>query len=252
MKTRAIIIKISLIAVFLFFINGASAEESAVASPTPGQDQIIGALKDLSLAVGHTVTTTKEAHDLCNQEQYLMICAEIGKKHKLYTAERVKQVDIVLEQLKGKIIEQLKGCKTRECLVEVANALSKRLTASNPTTAEKLNLTTKKIEEHKTALEKAKQTDAESAQRMTDFRAALASGSITCGDNTVGGCTKFCLKSPTILPVCREIAQKYFGPGALERLEKTHQVPRPLPQPIQKPASNSPGLIFHLFDALLR
>lgn len=257
MTTRAIILKVSLIAIFLLSVHGVRAEEATKLIATPVPDRVAGALKDLSLAVGHTITTTKEARAICNQDQYLTICAEIGKKHKLYSAERAKEVDVVLEQLKGKIMEQLKACTTSECLLNVANALSKKLT-SHPATAEKLNLTTKKIEEHKATVEKAKKAETDIAQKQADFKAALASGAITCGDNTVEGCTKFCMKTSVISPLCRDIAQKYFGPGVLQRLEQAHQQrSRPKPQPqvvpqIQKPASNSPGLIFSLFDTLLR
>ena len=299
MTMRTGVLKMSLIAVLLLSAHGVMADETATVSPST--DQIAGALRDLSQAVGREITTTTEAREVCNQGQYLTVCAEIGKKHKLYNAERAKEVDIVLEQLKGKIMEQLKACTTMECLVGVANSLSQKLVARDPKIAAKLNLTARKVEEHKEVLLAAKENgvsfeqcrelntasasldrlascshfikdarvqrfvpeekraENENAQKMADFRAALASGTITCGDNTVGGCTKFCMMSRKanketdddgIPAVCREIAQKYFGPSSIQKLEQMHQIKRPAKPIEQKPASSSaPGFIYRLFDS---
>lgn len=276
-----------------------SAVVSPIVEPTPTVTQVNSAMQELATAVGHPITTKKEAHEICDMDEYLTICAEIGKKHKLYSSERVKDVDSILENIKGTIIAQLKECKTQECLVKVADLLSKKLVVKNPKLAEKVNLSAKKIEEHKAVIQAAKDNGvtpeqcksmmvasssldrlqgcakfvkdartqaqipeakrAENAQslKMVEFRTALKDGTITCGDNTVEGCTKYCFtrpdqkltdaSSPTPVPsICKDIAAKYFGPDAVHKLENLQ---RPPPKPVEHPkTSDSPGFIFRLLD----
>ena len=47
------------------------------------QEQISSAMTDLSSATGEAITTKEQAIAACNQEKYLEICANIGKKHGL-------------------------------------------------------------------------------------------------------------------------------------------------------------------------
>ena len=64
--------------------------------------------------------------------------------------------------------------------------------------------------------------------KMIDFRQALSTGSLQCGDNTVEGCGNFCLNpsadkrdgSTNAIPqVCRQIAEKFFGKDGIKQLE---------------------------------
>ena len=248
----------------------ASPTPSVAPTPVPTPD-VDNALKDLSTAVGRPVTTKEEARKICNEDKYITICAEIGKKRALYTAERAKEVELILEQLKGKVIDQLKACATKECVLAVATTLSQRLNAKDPKLAIKVNLTPKKVEEKKVIVQAVKDKEAEAAKKRAEFKAALESGTIVCGDKTVEGCTRFCLTpstatienvtasasaTTTVPSVCREIAKKYFTPDVLKRLEQAHR-PRPVPKPLERPAvpprptgttTNSPGLIGRFLD----
>ena len=119
--------------------------------------QVQAAIKDLSSATGQNVTSGEQAKSICNNEQYLDTCAEIGKKYNLYTSDEVKQVDAFLKEVKGKVLEDIKSCSNEECLFRVANELSKSIQAKNPTLATNLNLTTKIVEEKKAVVEAAKE-----------------------------------------------------------------------------------------------
>ncbi len=119
--------------------------------------QVRAAIKDLSSATGQKVTSEEQAKSICNSEQYLDTCAEIGKKYNLYTSDEVKQVDAFLKEVKGKVLEDIKSCPDEECLFRVANELSKNIQAKNPTLATNLSLTTKIVEEKKAIVEAAKE-----------------------------------------------------------------------------------------------
>lgn len=231
------------------------------------------AFQDLSRVSGQVVSTKAQAKSLCNQEKYLADCAEIGKRHSLYTAERAKQVDAVLEEFKGKAVEDLKKCQSAECLVSVANDVASRLSKSAPEIAKKLDLTPSKIEEKKTIVEAAREIGVdpvtcrgmdpdtaqldtlracarlarhervrailpEEAQRAVELSDAsvrldesLKRKEYQCGDNTAEGCGNFCLNSAgparsgggsAIPPICRAIAERFFGAEGVRHLEAAH------------------------------
>src|SRR3989344_1996722 len=112
---------------------------------------------DLSKLTGQEVTRLEQAKAICNVEQFITGCAEIGKKHGLYTADEQKQVDSVLSELKGKIVDDLQKCSTEECLVTVASQLARSFSSKNPTLARQLDLTVAKVEEKKIIVETAKE-----------------------------------------------------------------------------------------------
>src|SRR3989344_9196998 len=75
----------------ILFLSIASAAEEA---------QIQAAIKELGSVTGQVVTSEDQAKAICNQEQYLDVCADIGKKHNLYTPEEVKSVNDFLGEVK--------------------------------------------------------------------------------------------------------------------------------------------------------
>ncbi len=119
--------------------------------------KVQAAIQDLSSATGQTITSENQARDLCNQEQYLDVCADVGKKHDLYTKEEVGQVDQFLTEVKGKILDDIKSCLDEECLVRVANELAKKIQVKNPTLATSFKLTTTLIEEKNAFVQAAKE-----------------------------------------------------------------------------------------------
>ena len=130
----------------------------------PAQDQDVAhetsvqaALQDISTLAGQEVTRVEQARAFCNLEEHMTECAEIGKKHDLFTPEEEKQVDTVLIELKGKIVDDLKKCQDEACLVGVANQLARSLANKSPTVARQLDLTSAKIQEKKVILDTAKE-----------------------------------------------------------------------------------------------
>ncbi|MBI2674274.1 MAG: hypothetical protein HYX22_00850 [Candidatus Yanofskybacteria bacterium] len=131
---------------FLFLSLANAAEEA----------QIQVAIEELSSATGQDITSKDQARALCNQEQFLDTCAEIGKSHDLYTPDQVQQVDAFLNEVKGKILNDIKTCSDEECLVRVAGELAQKLQARNPVLATNLNITAKIIEEKNSVVQAAK------------------------------------------------------------------------------------------------
>src|SRR3989338_9872918 len=82
----------------------ASAFLSLSLAQAAEEAQIQAAIEDLSSTIGQDITSQDQAIELCNQEQYLDVCADIGKKHDLYTSEETVQVDAFLNEVKGKIL----------------------------------------------------------------------------------------------------------------------------------------------------
>ena len=132
---------------FLFLSLVNAAEEA----------QIQAAIEDLSSATGQNITSEDQALELCNQEQYLDVCADIGKEHDLYTPEEIEQVDDFLSEVKGKILDDIKTCSDEECLVKVANELAQKLKTKNPTLAVNFDLTAKVIEDKNAVVQAAKE-----------------------------------------------------------------------------------------------
>ena len=132
---------------FLFFPLAWAAKEA----------QIEAAMEDLSSAIGQDIASQDQAKEFCNQEQYLDTCAEIGKRHDLYTPEQVKQVDAFLNEVKGQVLADIKACQDEECLIKVANQLAQKVQVNNPTLATNLKLTTTIIEQKNTVVQAAKE-----------------------------------------------------------------------------------------------
>src|SRR3989338_290586 len=89
-----LIVGVFLTSAFLFISLAQAAEEA----------QIQAAISDLNSATGQNITSQDQAKELCNQEQFLDVCANVGKRHDLYTSEEIKQVDDFLNEVKGKIL----------------------------------------------------------------------------------------------------------------------------------------------------
>src|SRR3989344_1992209 len=121
------------------------------------KEEIQAAIKELGSATGQTVTSEDQAKTLCNQEKYLDVCADIGKKHNLYTSEEIKHVDDFLSEVKGKILDDIKNCTSEECLVKVASELAVKIKTKNPTLATDLSLTTKIVAEKQAVIQAAKE-----------------------------------------------------------------------------------------------
>src|SRR3989344_3945472 len=237
------------------------------------QEQVDGALEDLSTLYGSPVVRVDQAKAICNQEQYFLDCAEIGKKYNLFDADRAKQVDTLVAELKGDVANRIAECSTVECLVDVASSVARDLTKSNPSVARAVELTSKNVEEKQAIVDAAKEigVDFEACRTMDpdtasvdllracarlakdvrvqsripegmrtrsdetdasiDFKESLATGELQCGDGTMHGCGDFCLNPSTevqaqgtsgIPQVCRDIAQRFFGPEGVRQLEASY------------------------------
>lgn len=115
------------------------------------------AIKEIGDKIGVNITSENQAREICSQERYLTLCAEIGKKHSLYNDDKVKDVDAVLEQLKGQVVEDLKNCATTECFVNVADKISKQIAVQKPELAAKIELTQEKIQAKKEIVNTARE-----------------------------------------------------------------------------------------------
>lgn len=259
-------------AIGLFGIAGAALAQVA---PLDGatEAQMNAAFEDLSAVYGAPVVRIDQAKAICNEEKYVVNCAEIGKKHDLFSGARAKQVDTLLTEFKGEVVEKMKRCEDAACLVEVAASIAGRLNSGNPSVARAMELTPQKVKEKKTIIDTAKSlgVDIEECRTMdpdtasiellrgcarlakhesvqkyipqaTKDRAkgadaaialkeSLASGQISCGDNTLEGCGNFCLaaspearaEGSTAIPeICRQIASKFFGDNGIKELENAY------------------------------
>ena len=115
------------------------------------------ALQDLSRLTGQQITSVIQAKEVCNLERFLTDCADIGKKNNLYEPEEIKQVNSILNELKGKIFEDFKNCADENCLLKVANQLAQGLTKNNPELAKQIDLTTKAVENKKEIITAARE-----------------------------------------------------------------------------------------------
>ena len=259
-------------AIGLFGIAGAALAQVV---PLDGatEAQMNAALKDLSAVYGAPVVRIDQAKAICNEEKYVVDCAEIGKKHDLFSDARTKQVDTLLIEFKGEVVERMKRCEDATCLVEVAASIAGRLNSGNPSVARAMELTPQKVKEKKAIVDTAKSLGvnieecrtmdpdtasiellrgcarlakhenvqkyipqatkdrAEGADAAIALKESLASGQISCGDNTLEGCGNFCLAPPpearasgasAIPEVCRQIASKFFGNDGIKELENAY------------------------------
>ncbi len=237
------------------------------------EEQMNSAFKDLSSVYGAPVVRLDQAKAICNEEKYIVDCAEIGKRHELFPDERTKQVDALLSEFKGDAVEKMKACTDVACLVDVAMSIASRLGSRNPAVAKTVELTVEKVKEKRSIVETAKSIGvdfeacrtmdpetasvellrscarlakhenvqkyvsqevkdrAKEADATIDLKENLASGQVSCGDNTLEGCGNFCLKPPAeaqekgvaaIPPVCRQIASRFFGAEGVKELERAY------------------------------
>ncbi len=150
----------------VFFASAQTPQTPAGNAPPAN---IASALNDLSRLTGQTVTTPDQARALCDQEQFLADCARIGKQHNLYSAERRTQVDGVLEELTGRIAEDLKQCRDEACIVEVATRVAQNIARTNPAVGRQLDLTPQKVAEKKAILDVGREIGVSAGQcRDTD------------------------------------------------------------------------------------
>ena len=238
------------------------------------QETMDAALSELSDLYGSPVVRPDQARAICNEEQYMVECAQIGKKYGLFPKERELEVDALLIEFKGKVVQELKQCGSTECLIELATQIARQLSGKNPTLARDIDLTVQKVGEKQSIvdtarsigvdIEECRAMDPDSAsvellrgcarlakhERVRDYipeenrgrvektentaalKEALASGEFACGDGTIEGCGAYCL-SPSaeaqeaaanaIPAVCRQIAERFFGPEGVSDLERAHQ-----------------------------
>ncbi|MDP2593843.1 MAG: hypothetical protein Q8P36_00680 [bacterium] len=251
--------------------------------------QMNSAFEDLSVIYGAPIVRLDQAKAVCNEERYLVDCAEIGKKYDLFSDERTKQVNALLTEFKGDAVEKLKQCADVACLVEVATSIARSLNSGNPSVARAVELTPQKVVEKRTIVEAAKSlgVDIEACRTMdpdtatiellrgcarlakhenvqkyvpqaTKDRAggadaaialkeSLASGQLSCGDNTLEGCGNFCLAPSNetrasgiagIPAVCRQIATQFFGDSGVGELERAYTTSQETFDTLTKRAQN--------------
>ncbi|TSC75144.1 MAG: hypothetical protein G01um101433_942 [Parcubacteria group bacterium Gr01-1014_33] len=126
-------------------------------APSESQSDHTAARAELAQVSGTSITTDAQAYEICDLEKYLADCAAIGKKYNLYSAEEIKQVDVVLTELKGEVVANLKSCTDEQCLITVATDLAKKIAARNPTVARALEITPAKVEEKKQIISAAEE-----------------------------------------------------------------------------------------------
>jgi hypothetical protein len=150
------LVVIAISAIFLFV---ATSLVFAQTTPPEGktQAQIDAALQDLSALYGSPVVRIDQAKAICNDEQYFLACGEIGRKHNLFDADRALQVDSLITEFKGSVVQQIEQCSNVDCLVEVATSIAKELSSKNPTLASATNLTTSQVEEKQAIVSTARE-----------------------------------------------------------------------------------------------
>src|SRR3989344_1925172 len=247
----------------------------AFAEMLPGvpDEAVQAALSDLSEVYGFPVVRIDQPKAICNEEQYVAECAEIGREHDLFSDDRAEQVDVVLAELQGDTIERFKQCTDTACLVEVATSIARRLNAENPAIARAVELKPQNVEEKRDIVETAASLGvdfeacrtmdpdtasvellrscarlakheniqkylpeeargrADMSEQSLALQESLASGEFQCGTGTLESCGNFCL-NPTaearaggvseIPGVCRQLAERFFGPTGVSELEKAY------------------------------
>lgn len=127
------------------------------------------ALQDLSAAIGQPVATKDEAKAVCDQERYLVACADIGKKYNLYEPQELTHVEAFIAEVKGKVAEQLSACRDADCLLGVAKELAEKVSAKSPTIAQNLDFTPERLKVKATIIQAAKEVGVDFEQcRLMD------------------------------------------------------------------------------------
>lgn len=137
--------------------------------------QVDAAFKDLSTVYGAPVVRIDQAKAICNEEKYVVDCAEIGKRHNLFSSARTKQVNTLLTEFKGEVVEKMKRCEDATCLIEVAASIAGRLNSGNPSVARAMELTPQKVKEKQTIVDTAKTlgVDIEACRTMNPDTASV-------------------------------------------------------------------------------
>ena len=137
--------------------------------------QMSSAFEDLGVVYGAPIVRLDQAKAVCNEERYLVDCAEIGKKYGLFSDDRTKQVDALLTEFKGEAVEKLQQCADVACLVEVATSIARSLNSGNPSVARAVELTPQKVGEKRTIVEAAKSlgVDIEACRTMDPDTATI-------------------------------------------------------------------------------
>ena len=161
-------------AIGVFGMAGVALAQTALPDGVT-EEQMNAAFKDLSAVYGAPVVRLDQAKAICNEEKYVTDCAQIGKKHDLFSDERTKQVDTLLTEFKGEAVEKLKQCSDAACLVEVATSIARRLNSGNPSVARAVELTPQKVGEKRTIVETAKSigVDIEACRTMDPDTASV-------------------------------------------------------------------------------
>ncbi|HEY4504228.1 MAG TPA: hypothetical protein VJI73_00465 [Candidatus Paceibacterota bacterium] len=172
--------------------------------------QVKAAIEDLSAATGQDITSEDQAKNVCNQDQYMDICADIGKNHDLYTPAEEEQVNDFLAEVRGKILDDIKSCPNEECLIRVANELAKKIQVKNPTLATDFKLTTTFIEEKNSVVQAAKEAG-------VDFRACEAMDPDTASIELLRQCAKLAKDSRVqkYIPEDRRVLADQFSDTTL-------------------------------------
>ncbi len=152
------------LAAVLLAVQFASAD---TLPPGVSQAQIDAAMSELSKLYGSPVVRVDQAKAICNQEKFIVECAEIGRRNGLFPKERAAQVDALLDSIKGEVVSKLKECSSVECLVDVARSVSQNLSASNPSLARTVDLTPQKVDEKQVISDAAKSAGVDIRQCQT-------------------------------------------------------------------------------------
>ena len=160
--------------ILAFGIAGVAFAQTALPEGVT-DEQMSSALKDLSAVYGASVVRIDQAKAICNEEKYVVNCAEIGKKHDLFSDDRAKQVDTLLTEFKGEIVEKMKQCDSAACLVDVAASIAGRLNSGNPSVARAVELTPQKVNEKRVIVDTAKSlgVDIEACRTMDPDTASI-------------------------------------------------------------------------------
>ena len=156
-KVSVLFLAVGFLSLFAFSLFAQTNTTESVLPTGVSEEQMKSALVDLSAATGEPINSLEDGQKICNQEKYFSECAEVGKKHELYSEGEVKQVDAVLTELKGKVLEDLKNCTDEVCIANVAARVARSIASSNPAVARALDLTTAKVEEKRTIANVAKE-----------------------------------------------------------------------------------------------
>ena len=185
------------------------------------------ALRELGEKIGASIRTEDDAKRACNEERYLSVCVDIGKKYHLYGEERLRRVDEFLEEARDTLVGELQSCANEECLLNAAKKLTEKITKKNPKLASDLELTSEEIQKKEVVVNAARDAGVSIAEckgmnpdvapvellracakvakdvnvggefdeTSIALREALRAGTYQCGDGTPEGCGNFCLNS---------------------------------------------------------